>query len=72
MRTAAEALVGRDNLGWWARGEAMRAGTRELALAYLTLAAAEVARVRMALHELGVAVARRERRGEAFGPAEAA
>ena len=59
LRPVAEALAGPDNLGWWARGEAMRASTRQLALAYLAVAAAPPARVRTALHELGAEVARR-------------
>jgi len=46
LRPAAEALAGPDNLGWWARGCAIRAETRELALAYLTIAAALPSRVR--------------------------
>jgi hypothetical protein len=59
LRPVAEAPAGRDNLGWWARGQAIRAATRELALAYLTVAAAPPSRVRKALHDLGVEVARR-------------
>jgi hypothetical protein len=66
MRPVAEALAGPDNLGWSARGEAMRAATRELAGAYLVLAAIDVPRVRSALHVLGVeATARRQRPAEA-------
>jgi hypothetical protein len=71
LRPLAEALAGPDNLGWWARGEAMRAATRELAGMYLVLAAADVPRVRAALHLLGVEATRRQRKATEAAPSVA-
>jgi hypothetical protein len=49
LRATGEALASKENFGWLARGGAMRAQTRELGEAYVTLASAEVRRVREAM-----------------------